>query len=106
MAKAFIEPIAGILRVCVEDDAKYGDKFYWSATVRYINKEEIELCAYINEIKPSTYKAIFRACQEQGIKRIFAVNYPEGADGPRKERWFEVPTKIQEMYSGIDKSDR
>lgn len=99
MAKAFIEPIAGILRVCVNDDARYGDKFYWSATVRYLNQHEIEICAYVNEILPSTYKAVFRECQRLGIRRIFAVNYPEGADGPRKERWFEVPTKAQQMYA-------
>ena len=99
MAKAFIEPIAGILRVCESDNAKYGDKFCWSATVRWLNKEEIELCAYVDAIKPSTYKAIFRECQALGIKRIFAVNYPDGANGLRKERWFNVPTKAQEMYS-------
>lgn len=98
MAKAFIEPIAGILRVCENDNAKYGDKFCWSATVRYLNSEEIELCAYVVKIKPSTYRAIFKVCQEHGIKRILATNYPNGASGPPKQRWFVVPTKAQEMY--------
>ena len=107
MAKASIEPIAGILRVWVDSDARYGDKFCWSATVRYINRHEIELCAYMTEITPSIYKAIFRECQQLGIKRILGVNYPDGAAGERKERWFNVPTpgtQIQRMYNDLGES--
>lgn len=99
MAKAQIEPIAGIVRVFNDDEAKYGDKFDWSATIRYINREEIEVCAYMTEIKPSIYKAIFAECRRQGIKRILAVNYPNGSAGERKTRWFNVPSPIERLYS-------
>ena len=102
MATAQIEPIAGIIRVFVDDNARYGDKFDWSATIRWITREDIEICAYLTEIKPSIYKAIFAECQRLGIKRIKAVNYPDGADGERKERWFPVPSKIEQLYSRDD----
>ena len=102
MATAQIEPIAGIIRVFSDDNARYGDKFDWSATIRWITREDIEICAYLTEIKPSTYKAIFAECQRLGIKRIKAVNYPDGAGGERKERWFEVPSKIEQLYSRAD----
>ena len=102
MAKAQIEPIAGILRVFNDDAARYGDRFDWSATIRWITREEIEICAYLTEIKPSIYKAIFAECQRLGIKRIKAVNYPNGADGERKERWFDVPSRIEQLYNRGD----
>ena len=98
MAKAQIEPIAGILRVFNDDEARYGDRFDWSATIRWITREEIEICAYLTEIKPSIYKAIFAECQRLGVKRIKAVNYPDGSAGERKERWFDVPSKIEQFY--------
>lgn len=102
MAIARSEPVSEILRVWADDDARYGDRFCWAAHVRFINRFEIEICAYMEEIKPSIRRAIFRWCQEKGIKRIFAVNYPDGADGERVERWFNVPepaTKIQRFYN-------
>ena len=58
----------------------------------------------MTEITPSIYKAVFRECQRLGIKRILGVNYPDGADGERKERWFKVPepaTPAQRFYNGL-----
>ena len=98
MAKALIEPLSGVIRVLVDDEGRYGDPFYWSATVRWLNPQEIELCAYMTKITPSIYRAVFKECQKWGIRRILGVNYPDGADGPRKERWFAVPTKVQQFY--------
>lgn len=93
MAIALFEPMSGVFRVLEDDKPDYGDKFHWASFVRFLNRHEIEICAYMDEIKPSIRKAIYRRCQEMGVTRILGVNYPDGADGERKERWFDVPPK-------------
>lgn len=101
MAIARSEPLSEMLRVWLDDNARYGDAFDWSAGVRFINRFEIELLAYDKKITPSIRRAIFAWCQEKGIKRIFAVNYPNGSSGERVTRWFEVPspeTPVQKFY--------
>jgi len=84
--RAEIEMLAGVIRVW-NGDKKYGDPYDWVATVRAMNKNEIEILGYTRPITPSIWKSIRAELMRLEIKRVFAVQYK---DGRRCERWIEV----------------
>ena len=84
---ARIEPLAGVIRYWDDDAAQYGDPYQWVASVRWLAKGEVEILGYIKPLTVNIWRAVMRACKDNGIKRILAVRYQEGE---RVEKWIPV----------------
>ena len=96
--KARIEPKSAIVRVWVDDDAKYGDPYEWVAFVQWISPGKVEILGYTDRVTKSIWKAIDKECARLGIKKVLAVSYP---NGERKERWMTVKSPVQKFYSEL-----
>ncbi len=62
--KALIEPVAAVIRV-VPDEGSYGDPFTFSATLRWVDHQTVELMGALRAPRPSEWRAIvlaLRAC--------------------------------------------
>lgn len=85
MAHAHIEPLSGIIRV-FDDDAKYGEPYQWAATVRWLDRETIEICGAMAAPTPSEWRAIARLMRSQSppVKRVVVKrNRPDGTTETR-----------------------
>ena len=78
-----MEPISSVIRVW-QDGQKYGDAYEWVATIRWIDRNTIEILGYTKPVTPSIWKAVIREAQSMQIKTIIAKTYPEGAEGAAK----------------------
>ena len=87
MAHAEFEPHSGVVRVWLDDEAVYGDPMQWSASVRWIDRESIEITGVIGSPLPSVWRAINDECRQLGIKRILIVRYKVGK---RSKHWVRI----------------
>lgn len=86
MACAEIEPLSGVIRVW-SDGGKYGDPYEWSASVRWLSRDGVEILGYTSPLTREVWRAIMATCNRSGIKRILAVRYRAGL---RVEKWIDV----------------
>lgn len=94
-----LEPLSGKIRVWGNEEAKYGDKYDWSAEIRWLSRTDVEICAYMLPITPSIYRAIYVECRRWGIERVMKTIYHDGSNGPPAVEWIEIkPTKVQQYY--------
>jgi len=83
---AEIEPLSGVIRVW-PDGNKYGDPYEWSASVRWISRDAIEILGYTKPITREVWRAIIATCSKNRIEMILAVRYRAGL---RVEKWIDV----------------
>jgi hypothetical protein len=82
MARAHIEPLSGIIRV-FGDHAKYGDPYQWAATVRWLDRETIEICGAMSAPTASEWRAIAKLMRSQSppLKRVLLKRIrPDGTE--------------------------
>lgn len=100
--RAEFQPRHGDIRVW-DDSGQYGDPYLWCSSMQiFSDRQSCEIGPYQNKISLSVFKALVAMCQDMGIRRVLAVTYPDGADGPRREKWIQIPTrptKIQQFYA-------
>ena len=87
MAHAEFESHSGVVRVWLDDLAVYGDPMQWSASVRWIDCESVELTGVIDSPLPSVWRAINDECKRLEIKRVLIVRYK---DGERSKHWIKI----------------
>lgn len=95
----FSEP-GGILRLWVQPDAKHGDPYRLSLTVRWLSEDSIELLGLFRDddeqqrskliVNPDMWRAIRAETAAMGIKR---VKYTRLNTGTRRERWFRTESR-------------
>lgn len=66
---ADLEPLAGVIRV-FSDDAKYGEPYEWSATVRCLDPRTVEILGIMRAPKPSEWRAIIQLFSTGGMEKI------------------------------------
>ena len=87
MAHAEFESHSGVVRVWLDDLAVYGDPMQWTASVRWIDCESIEITGVMDTPLPSVWRALHNELRNIGIKRILIVRYKEHK---RIKKWIEV----------------
>lgn len=75
--KAHMEHLASVIRVG-RDGFKYGDPYTFSATVKWISTEEVEIVGALRAPTMSEYKAFFELCKEIGIKTMIVTRIKNG----------------------------
>jgi hypothetical protein len=89
MSYAELEHVSSLIRVWV-DDNKFGDPYEWAAAVRWLNKQEVEICLQQQRLTPSVYRAVIKVLKSYGVSRILIKTYPEGSKGKEKIRWLDI----------------
>ncbi len=80
---AHIEPLAGVLRVFADGD-QYGEPYVWSATVRYLDAQTVEILGIQSAPQPSTWRAIIALFAAENVDKIvFQRKQPDGTWKPR-----------------------
>jgi hypothetical protein len=96
--RAEFRPRHGDIRVFT-DEQRYGDPYVWCSSMQvFSDGKSAEIGPYEKKISLSVWKALVKMCASMGIERVLAVTYPQGAGGPRKERWITIPTLAQQFY--------
>lgn len=67
--KAGFEPLSGFFRVW-SDGKRYGDPYEWSAVVRFIERDIIEVCGVDKPVTPSIWRAVVKECRRMEVKTI------------------------------------
>jgi hypothetical protein len=92
---ARIEPLSAAIRVWIESDGDYGVPFFWSATVRWVDRYSMEIMGVSEEtsttnksrITPSLFRAIAAEAKRWDAKR---VGYRRIKDGNETVKWFKL----------------
>jgi len=69
---AHLEPLAAVLRV-FPDGQTYGSPYIWSATVRYLGKDTVEILGVCNPVTPKIRRAIIDEMRRQSIRKVIFV---------------------------------
>ena len=77
---AHIEPLAGVVRV-FDAGRSYGDPYRFAVTVRWINRQTVELVGAIRAPAPSEWRAIRDALLAAGVSSVVMVR--KGGANPR-----------------------
>lgn len=84
---AEFEMIAGVVRVFLPGKT-YGDKYEWSATIRYLDSETVEILGIVRAPTISEWRAVERCCKQNKVKRV--MFYRIGKDGSKKKHTREL----------------
>ena len=69
--KAHLEPTVSILRIYAEGkNREQFDPYEFSATIKHIDDNTIEICGVDKPVTPSIWRAIHELCQEKGITKV------------------------------------
>ena len=76
--KAEMETLTSIIRVFKEGKS-YGDAYEFSAAVRWINPERVEIMGTLRAPRPSEWRAMQECLKAHGAKELLIVkSTPEG----------------------------
>ena len=88
MAKASIEPIAGCMRIWLDETKGYGNPYDAAVTVRWIDRETIEVIGLATAgFDLAMANAIKAEARRLGITRVMFVRKKNGID---KQVWVRV----------------
>ena len=88
MAKASIEPIAGCMRIWLDETKGYGDPYDAAVTVRWIDKETIEVIGLASDkFGIPVARAIRAEAKRWHATRLLFVRKKNGID---KQVWVKV----------------
>jgi hypothetical protein len=83
MPHANLEHLASILRV-FPDGSSYGDPFSWSATLRWIAPDTVEVCGAMRAPTPSEWRAIRECLVSLGVTTAVITRHKAGHDYSRR----------------------
>ena len=55
--EAHLEPVVGILRL-YEDGKTFGDEYVWSATLKWVDSETVEICGVDKTVTVEIWKTV------------------------------------------------
>jgi hypothetical protein len=77
---AHIEPLAGVIRV-FDCGRSYGDPYRYAVTVRWLDRQTVELVGALRAPAPSEWRAIRDALVAAGVARVVMIR--KGGANPR-----------------------
>lgn len=83
------EPVSGWIRVWA-DGRHFPDPFEWTAGVRFIERDTIEICAVDKPVTPGIWRAVVEECRRIGVRTILFKRIKDG----------EKQTKVVEVKDG------
>lgn len=81
---AHIESFAGVIRYWDNENAQHGDPYQWAASVRWVDRETIEIAGITQPPTPTIWRAVKEAAREHGLKQVLFVRYKDGTVRTRK----------------------
>lgn len=90
--KVDIQHLSSVVRVWTQEGAKYGDPYDWAATIRWIDKETIEVLGVVKPVTKAMWEALTEAFAEMGIKKMLIVRH---TGGKVRERWLDIKIRKQ-----------
>lgn len=67
--KALVEPLASVVRVG-PDNFVYGDPYTFACSIRWIDRQSVEMIGATAAPTPSEWRAMVRKFRELGVKRV------------------------------------
>ena len=75
---AIIEPLAGVIRYWSTNNPEYGDPYQWSATVRWVNRDTIEVMGVTQVPTTEVWRAVKDCARNIGVKYITFTRFKNG----------------------------
>ena len=72
--KTHVEHLISIIRI-FDDNMEYGDPYIWSATLKFIDIETVEIVGVDKPITISMYRVIKKALIDMGVVRAIFYRY-------------------------------
>ena len=92
MTHADLEPLSAVIRVYA-DGCKHPDPYVWTATVKFINPETVEIIGAMRAPTPSEWRAIMN---ELARHRIKLLGFCRIKNGQRRSRLLKVrPGRVE-----------